>query len=129
MPKFLRSIWYVIILSISAFIGLYFGFKNFVGATTNDSAYISGAVAIIIFLLGSKNNIERKADEERKKEKDEIYEELEKRPDYKYVDDHDQNILKVLEQHVIESRNINKTQTNLIESIDGNVKILLSKLK
>jgi L-lactate permease len=128
MPKkFLNSIWCTLIISIAIAIIVFFLTQRIFGE--QEPVIISVCVSIIIFLLTQKLIMEKEEGKQKKMEDERISHEFNIRPTYKYVDDQDDKIMEALKRHSDESAETNKQMVKLIESVDGNVKILLGKLQ
>jgi hypothetical protein len=128
MPiKFFRSIWFALILSLLIAIILFSSLSRLIGGP--DSVYISASVSILIFLLTNKTTVDREEQKLKKCEEEKIYEELNKKPDFKYVDEKDANTVNMLRQHMDESKISDKKQMDLVRSMDNKLDILINKIR
>ncbi len=119
MPRsFIYSIWFSLIIAFAISALIFILCRNFF--EINDAIVISVCSTIIIFLMTQKIATDKEVKKEKKEDKAEIIE---------YVDKQDRVIIAQLNQHIEESDRVNEAMTKLIGSIDRKLNILIAREK
>ncbi len=125
-PKFLNSVWCMLIIALAISVISYFLMYRLWGG--NEPVIISVCISVIFFLLSNKLIHDREEKKSKREENDKLLAEIEKRATVEYVDTQDDHILDRFDQHLKESKESDRDRMELIKSMDGKLTRLYDKL-